>query len=31
MPEWIDINDVKKIKFYNSVGSVKIIKEAIKL
>lgn len=29
MPEWIDIEDVEKLKFYNSVDSVKIIKEAL--
>ncbi len=31
MPEWIDLNNIDKIKFCNSVDSVRIIKEAIKL
>ncbi|HOZ55869.1 MAG: putative 8-oxo-dGTP diphosphatase YtkD [Parcubacteria group bacterium ADurb.Bin316] len=29
MPEWISINDVEKIKFYNPVDSVAIIKKAV--
>lgn len=31
MPEWIGIGDIEKIKFCNSVDSVKIIKKTIKL
>jgi ADP-ribose pyrophosphatase YjhB (NUDIX family) len=31
MPEWINLDDVSKIKFYNSAGSMKIIKDAIEL
>jgi nucleoside triphosphatase len=31
MPEWINVKEIDKIKFYNSVDSVKIIKEVIKL
>jgi len=31
MPEWIDLDNIDKIKFCNSVDSVKIIKDAIKL
>lgn len=27
-PEWIDLDDIEKIKFHNSVDSIKIIKEA---
>ena len=30
-PEWIDLKDITKIKFYNSVDSVGIIKKAIKI
>jgi len=30
-PEWIELNKINKIKFYNSVDSVKIIKQAVKL
>ncbi|NQU78054.1 NUDIX hydrolase [Candidatus Falkowbacteria bacterium] len=28
MPEWVKFGDLKKIKFYNSVDSIKIIKKA---
>lgn len=28
MPEWIDVADIEKIKFYNAVDSAGIIKEA---
>ncbi len=28
MPEWIDLNEVEKIKFYNSIDSVKLINKA---
>jgi 8-oxo-dGTP pyrophosphatase MutT (NUDIX family) len=31
MPKWIDLDDIKKIKFYNSIDSVKIINRAIKM
>jgi 8-oxo-dGTP diphosphatase len=31
LPEWIDIDQIDKIKFYNSVDSVAIIKEAMAL
>lgn len=31
MPEWIPIGDIEKIKFYNSIDSIKIIKEALKI
>ena len=31
MPEWVDLDDLEKIKFYNSVDSVAIIKRAIKI
>lgn len=31
MPEWIDLKYISKIKFYNSVDSVKIIRQAIKI
>ena len=31
MPEWIDINDLEKIKFYNAVDSIGIIKDASNL
>ncbi|HIP49912.1 MAG TPA: NUDIX domain-containing protein [Candidatus Pacebacteria bacterium] len=31
MPEWISLDDLEKIKFYNSIDSIKIIKEAIKI
>lgn len=31
MPEWISIENIENIKFYNSVDSVKIIKEAMEL
>lgn len=30
MPEWISIDDVEKIKFHNSVDSVKIINQALR-
>lgn len=30
MPEWINVKDVNKLKFYNPVDSPKIIKKAIK-
>jgi len=30
MPEWISLKDLKKIKFYNSVKSLDIIKKATK-
>jgi 8-oxo-dGTP pyrophosphatase MutT (NUDIX family) len=29
--EWVDIKDIKKIKFYNGVDSVKLIKQAYAL
>lgn len=29
LPEWIDLNQIEKIKFYNSVDSVAIIKKAV--
>ncbi|MFA6551258.1 MAG: NUDIX hydrolase [Patescibacteria group bacterium] len=29
--EWIDLKDIDKLKFYNSVDSVKLIKEAAKI
>jgi len=28
MPEWINIEDIEKIKFYNSADNIKIIREA---
>lgn len=31
MPEWIDLDKIEKIKFYNSINSEKVIKEAIEL
>lgn len=31
MPEWVDLKKAKKIKFYNPVDSVEIIKKALKL
>ncbi len=31
MPEWIDLDNMAKIKFYNSIDSVKIIKDATRL
>lgn len=31
MPEWISLDDIDKIKFYNSADSLKIIKDAIEL
>jgi 8-oxo-dGTP pyrophosphatase MutT (NUDIX family) len=31
MPEWIDIKDVDKLKFYNPVDSVAIIHKALKI
>jgi 8-oxo-dGTP pyrophosphatase MutT (NUDIX family) len=31
MPEWIDLDGVDKLKFYNSIDSVKVIREAEKL
>lgn len=31
MPEWIGIDDVESIKFYNSVDSIEIIKKAFKI
>lgn len=31
MPEWIDLKRINKIKFYNSVDSVKIIKKAVQI
>lgn len=30
-PEWIDISELGKIKFYNSVDSVKVINEAVRI
>jgi 8-oxo-dGTP pyrophosphatase MutT (NUDIX family) len=27
MPEWIDINTIDKLKFYNSIDNVKLLKE----
>lgn len=30
MPEWIPLEEIQNIKFYNSVDSVRIIKEAVK-
>lgn len=31
MPEWVEINKLDKIKFYNSIDSVKLINQAINL
>lgn len=31
MPEWISLENLEKIKFYNSVDSLKIIRDAVKL
>lgn len=31
MPEWIDIKDIDKIKFYNPVDSIAVIKKADKI
>lgn len=31
MPEWIPIGEIEKIKFYNSVDSTKIIKQALEI
>lgn len=31
MPEWIDINNINKIKFYNSVDSIEVIEKALKI
>lgn len=31
MPEWINVNNIDKIKFYNSVDSIEIIKEALRI
>jgi 8-oxo-dGTP pyrophosphatase MutT (NUDIX family) len=31
MPEWVNLKDTRKIKFYNPVDNQKIIKEAMKL
>jgi 8-oxo-dGTP pyrophosphatase MutT (NUDIX family) len=31
MPEWVDLDAVDKLKFYNSVDSVKVIREAERL
>lgn len=31
MPEWISIDDIEKLKFYNSVDSVKIIKQVLNI
>ncbi|MFA6047828.1 MAG: NUDIX hydrolase [Parcubacteria group bacterium] len=31
MPEWVDLKKARKIKFYNPVNSVEIIKKALKL
>lgn len=31
MPEWIDMDKINSIKFYNSVDSVKIIEKAFKI
>ncbi|MEI7621586.1 MAG: NUDIX domain-containing protein [Candidatus Moraniibacteriota bacterium] len=31
MPQWISLEDIEKIKFYNSVDSVEIIKSALKV
>jgi len=30
-PEWIDLEDIEKIKFYNSIDSLKIIKKAVEV
>ena len=30
MPEWIPLKQINKIKFYNSIDSVKLIREAVK-
>lgn len=31
MPEWIDLKDIRGIKFYNSVDSIKIIEKACEM
>ena len=31
MPEWVDLKNINKIKFYNPVDSVKLIKKAVKV
>lgn len=31
MPEWVGLDKIEKVKFYNSVNSVKIIKDAVEL
>ena len=31
LPEWIDIEKINQIKFYNSVNSIKVIKKAEEL
>jgi len=31
MPEWIPIADIEKIRFYNSIDSVAVIKSALKI
>lgn len=31
MPEWIPIENINKIKFYNSVNSIEIIKKALEI
>lgn len=30
IPDWIELSDVSKIKFYNSIDSLKVIKEALR-
>ena len=31
LPEWIDLNKIKKLKFFNSVDTVAIIEKAKKI
>ena len=31
MPEWIDLNEIEKIKFYNFIDSLEIINQARKV
>lgn len=31
MPEWISLNDVEKIKFYNSIDSLQVIKKSLEI
>lgn len=31
MPEWLDLGMAKKVKFYNSIDNIKLIKKALKL